>query len=372
MASIQHPLDAAPAHAVASARVAGAGGRVRGVEPAAGARLLSGILRAPLALKLLGANGLIALAAILVAVPIERRGGAQPPLLWLLCGALGLALLANVALVSIALRPLRALIDAAEQVRGGALATRWSASRIADRDLVRLGTTLNGLLDELATERARLRELAAEVISAGDRERERLARELHDSTAQRVAALVLHLGAVLNDGSSERLRGRLAPAKQLADEVLDELRTLAHVMHPRALHDLGLPHALNTLARETSSVATPVETDVELPPARLPIAVESVLYRVAQEAVSNALRHGAPTRVRVTLRVDGATATLVVEDDGRGFATEGPTRARDGVGLFTMRERVGLVEGALEITSRPGAGTRVRAAVPLGRTDRAA
>ena len=371
MAAIQHPYDAAPEHRSAPAFVAGSGGRVRANgEGVPG--LTTRVLRAPLTVKLLGANLLIAVAAIVVAVAAESRLGPHPDLLWLLGATLAVALVANVLLVSIALRPLRSLIESAERVRGGALDTRWSSSRVADRDLLRLGTTLNGLLDELVAERARLRELAAEVISAGDRERERIARELHDSTAQRVAALVLHLGAVLNDGSNERLRGRLTPAKQLADEVLEELRTMAHVMHPRVLHDLGLPHALNMLARETSTAASAVETDVELPPARLPIAVESVLYRVAQEAVSNALRHGEAGRVRVTLRSDRAGATLVVEDDGKGFRMEGPGRAQEGVGLFTMRERVALVDGAFEITSQPGAGTRVRATVPLGRTDRAA
>lgn len=327
-------------------------------------RLAAPLLRLPLALKLLGANLIIAAVALGVAVAVERRDATQPQLLWVLGGALAVALVGNVVLVTIALRPLRALIEAAERVRAGALETRVARSPVADRDLLRLGTTLNGLLDELCAERQRLRELAAQVIEVGDTERQRIASELHDSTAQRVAALVLHLGAVLSDGASAPVRARLAPAKALADEVLEELRTLAHVMHPRVLHDLGLPHALEALARETSTATSPVESDVEAPRPRLPIEVESVFYRVAQEAVSNALRHGRPTRVQVTLRHGPAETTLVVRDNGVGFDTSAPPHQREHLGLFTMRERVALVDGSLDISSAPGTGTRVRATVP--------
>ena len=330
-------------------------------------RLAARVLRAPLAIKLLGANLLIAAAALATALSFESGDGSHPELFWVLAAALAVAVVGNIVLVTIALRPVRSLIDAAERVRAGELETRVTPSRVADRELVRLGNTLNRLLDELGAERARLRELAAQVISAGDTERERIARELHDSTAQRVAALVLHLGAVLNDGANQHLRGRLTPAKELADEVLEELRTLAHVMHPRVLNDLGLPHALNALARETSTAGCTVEADVGPLAARLPIEVESVFYRVAQEAVSNALRHGRPTRVRMELRQEPGAVRLVVTDDGTGFDATSPARAREGLGTFTMRERVALVDGSLEITSRPGAGTRVQARVPLRR-----
>jgi signal transduction histidine kinase len=372
MAAIHETVRAVPAGKARAPERAPGRGRAAGTRFGGGRRrlvnrLATRVLRTPLTVKLLGANLLIAAAALGAALTIERRDGAHPELLWLLAGALAVALVGNVMLVTVALRPLRTLIDAAERVRAGELETRVSPSRVADRELVRLGSTMNSLLDELGAERERLRELAAEVISAGDTERERIARELHDSTAQRVAALVLHLGAVLNDGANERLRERLAPAKQLADDVLEELRTLAHVMHPRVLHDLGLPHALDALARETTTAGCVVEADVEAPLSRLPIEVESVFYRVAQEAVSNALRHGQPTTVRVLLRRSPAATTLIVEDDGRGFDSTAPQREREHLGMFTMRERVALVDGSLEITSAPGEGTLVRASVPLRR-----
>lgn len=366
MTALPRSFDASPDDVrEAPALVAGAPvARVPRHRPGPARRLMIRVLRAPLTVKLLGANLLIAAAALATAATIESGDGAHPELFWLLAGSLAVALVGNVVLVTIALRPVRSLIEAAERVRAGELDTRVPGSRVADRDLVRLGNTLNSLLDELGAERARLRELAAEVISAGDTERERIARELHDSTAQRVAALVLHMGAVMNDGANQHLRGRLAPAKELADEVLEELRTLAHVMHPRVLNDLGLSHALNALARETSTTACLVEADVEPLPSRLPIEVESVFYRVAQEAVSNALRHGRPSHVRIELRREPGATRLVVTDDGRGFDTTSPARAREGLGTFTMRERVALVDGSLEISSRPGAGTRVQARVP--------
>lgn len=348
----------------ASALARRTGARARDARSGRMNRLAARLLRTPLAIKLMGANLLVAAAALGAALTIERRDGAHPELLWIVAGALAIALLGNVMLVTIALRPLRALIDAAERVRAGELETRVPPSVVADRELVRLGTTMNSLLDELRAERVRLRELAALVISAADTERERIARELHDSTAQRVAALVMHLGAAMN-GVDERLRTRLAPARQLADDVLEELRTLAHLMHPRVLHDLGLAHALGALARETTTPDCAVKADVDTPATRLPIEVESVFYRVAQEAVSNALRHGRPTRVRVVLRGSPTETTLEIEDDGRGFDTGTPSREREHLGLFTMRERVALVDGTLEVRSAPGEGTRVRATVPV-------
>jgi signal transduction histidine kinase len=365
MAAIHRPVPTLPDEPIVDLAPTGrAGGRVRPSQAVGVSGLLTRVLRIPLALKLLGANMLIAAAALMAAYAMQRDGATHPQLLGILAGALALAIVGNVVLVTVALRPVRALIEVAERVRAGAFEARVAPSRVADRSLARLGYTLNSLLDELVAERARLRELAADVISAADTERARIARELHDSTAQRVAALVLHLGAALNGVDDARLRARLAPAKELADEVLEELRTLAHVMHPRVLHELGLPHALNALARETSTPGCPVESDVEAPATRPPIEVESVFYRVAQEAVSNALRHGRPTRVRIELRSTPRAMTLDVVDDGRGFDTTVPPRDREHLGLFTMRERVALVDGALEIVSRPGMGTRVRVAVP--------
>ena len=329
--------------------------------------LLARVLRVPLLAKLLGANAIVAAAAIVVATRLLRDVPSGERLLFVVLGELLVAVAVNVALVAAALRPLRALTEAAARVRAGDRAIRVEHSTLADRELVRLGDTLNGLLDEVDTERARLREMAAEVIEAGDRERRRLAHELHDSTAQRVAAMVLHLGAAMRGDIDPKLRARLAPAKSLGDEVVEELRTIAHLIYPRVLEDIGLGAALRTLARDMAPPGVTIHADGDLDGARLSRDLESMLYRVAQEAVGNALRHGRAHRISITLLVDDARATLDIMDDGIGFDVPAQLRRHEGLGIFSMQKRMTHVHGTLDITSRPGRGTRVRASVPLGR-----
>ena len=333
--------------------------------------LVGHVLRVPLLGKLLGANALVAGVAVAVAARVLHDTPSGERLLVVGLAALAVAVAVNIALVAAALRPLRAITDTAARVRAGDFNARVVPSRLADRNLVRLGDTLNGLLDEIAGERARLRELAAEAIEAGDRERRRLAHELHDSTAQRVAAMVLHLGAALQGDVDPRLRQRLEPARALGDEVVEELRSIAHLMYPRVLEDIGLGAALRTLAREMAppGVAITVDGDVDGSPrgGRLPRELESMLYRVAQEAVGNALRHGRARTISLALIVDDSVASLEIVDDGRGFDPDLRLRSVDGIGIFSMRKRMTHVHGSLDITSRPGRGTRVRAAVPLER-----
>ena len=124
-------------------------------------------------------------------------------------------------------------------------------SRLADRDMARVGTTLNTLLDRLTEDRARVRRLAAQVISAQDEERARVARELHDSTAQMLAAVMLQLGVAAQESTSPALDERIATLRDMAAEALEEVRTLSHTIHPRVLDDLGLAAALEWLARQT-------------------------------------------------------------------------------------------------------------------------
>jgi signal transduction histidine kinase len=140
-------------------------------------------------------------------------------------------------------------------------------------------------------------------------------------------------------------------------------------VHPRVLDDLGLSAALRLLARESEERGH-ARVDVEMDPSddSLPSTSTSVLYRVAQEAVNNALRHGRPSRITLRMHVEGPTARLEVEDDGDGFDVADAERRRPGMGLFTMRERAALVGGATEIISERGKGTRIVVNVPAAST----
>jgi len=203
------------------------------------------------------------------------------------------------------------------------------------------------------------------VISAQDEERARVARELHDSTAQMLAAVMLQLGVAAKESTSPALDARIATLRELASEALEEVRSLSHTIHPRVLDDLGLAAALEWLARQSREQdALDVEVFAGDGPAisKLPA---SVLYRVAQEALRNAVRHAAARRVELWLRQAPGTATLEVVDDGRGFDVRRAEERRPGMGLFSMRERVGLVNGTLAVVSAPGRGTRIVATVPV-------
>jgi signal transduction histidine kinase len=224
----------------------------------------------------------------------------------------------------------------------------------------------NLLLDGLAADRSRLRVLASEVIAAGDRERAALARELHDSTAQHLAALQLQLAAAARDAADPALAERLRAARDSAASTLEEVRVLSHSVHPAVLDDLGLEAALRKLARD-SSHGNGIDIDVSATPGldRIPQNVAAVLYRVAQEAVRNAVRHAAPTRVRINLLRSPASVTLEVHDNGRGFELEAEERRRTGMGLLSMRERAALIDGTVDIKTAAGGGTTVTAIVPL-------
>jgi signal transduction histidine kinase len=335
-------------------------------EPRSGAHgLLRGILSVPLLWKLAGANLLIALAAVL-GVAAERRFNLPGNAVSVLGFALAASLVVNFLLVYIALRPLSDLEAAAAHVSAGDLAARVPPSMLADRNMARVGSTLNTLLDRLTRDRARLRRLAAQVISAQDEERARVARELHDSTAQTLTAVMLQLGAAAHESSSSEMDESFATMRELVADALEEVRSLSHTMHPRVLDDLGLAAALEWLARQTRTQEPfDVQVIAEDDGSQIPAPLASVLYRVAQEALRNAAHHAEARHVELKLRRDADTATLEVVDDGRGFDVKRAEERRPGMGLFSMRERVALVNGRFSITSTPGRGTRVVATIPL-------
>lgn len=321
-------------------------------------------LRAPVIVKLVGAH-LLAVAIVVTVLYFVAPDWSPSVVLAVLLGTTLVFLL----LTSVALLPLRDLEAVASRIWRGDFGARVEESMVADRGLGRVGAMVNGLLDELTAERHRMHALATAVIDAGDHERASLARELHDSTAQQLAALKLQLGAAYRDCADPKLADRLEQMQDLAGEVLEEVRLLAHTVHPRVLDDLGLVAALRKLAREGADAG---ELEIEVVSTgdnTVPPTPAAVLYRVAQAAVHNVLRHAAARRAELRLSMVNGEARLEVVDDGRGFDAAAAERRRPGMGLFTMRERVSLVGGHFEVSSSPGAGTRITATVPLGLAD---
>jgi len=317
-------------------------------------------LRIPLVIKLLGANALALVIVLGYALTANAITIGSATLVALS------AMVVFAVLAAVALLPLRGIEAVASRVWRGDFGARVGTSPVADRDMKRIGTTFNLLLDGLVADRTRMRALATAVIDAGDRERASLARELHDSTAQQLAALLLQLSAAARDSIDPTLATRLDAMREQAKATLEEVRLLSHTVHPRVLDDLGLAAALKKLGREIGDASG---IDVEVTSATrgqmIPSTAAAVLYRVAQAAVHNVVKHARAKHVALRLTVQGAEAVLDVIDDGRGFDVDHAEQRRPGMGLFTMRERVALAGGRFDLRSTPGSGTHIVAAVPL-------
>ncbi len=243
----------------------------------------------------------------------------------------------------------------------------WSnelETRVKDRT-----QQLETLNEQLRREQAERQQLLDHVITAQEEERKRVARELHDETGQALTALLMNLEEVersLAPETSEALRSQLHNTRALTECSLHDLRKLIRDLRPTALDDLGLIPAIRWYAEnhlEPHSIAVRVQAPHWT--GRLAPAVETVLFRMMQEAINNIARHAAARNVTITLETDEEGCHARVEDDGQGFVP-GAARSTDegGWGLVGMRERANLIHGRVRIESAPGAGTRVLIDVP--------
>jgi PAS domain S-box-containing protein len=234
-------------------------------------------------------------------------------------------------------------------------------------------TYVYGLYSDI-TDRKEAGEIRAlllnQVITVQEEERRRIARELHDETAQSLATLLLGLSALQDVRTLRAARGQARDLHQVATHALAEVRRLAWGLRPSVLDDLGLAAAVERYAEEygrTRGIAVTVQV-AGLDEARLPAPVETALYRILQEALSNVTRHAGARRVQVQLERRSGTVALTVVDDGRGFdpgQSPAPATAARGLGIHSMRERAAVHRGALAIESAPGRGTRVAVEIPL-------
>ena len=292
----------------------------------------------------------------------------------------------NFLFLRAAFGPLNSLLLTIHAVKHGNLDARAEA-RENDTDILALAGAFNEMLDRL--EHARY-DAAGRVLRAQEEERRRLALELHDQTGQSVTALALHAEAIV-----QRLKEETSPAalqarsqaerlRALAQTTLEEVQALSRQLRPPMLDDLGLAAALRWLAEDAGErlkvqVQIHFESSPVLPPLvgtpdepeRLPGEIETALFRIAQESLTNAVRHGRAKRVEIRVCRQEGASSLSVEDDGTGFdplrseQSSNNGAGRQGVGLEGMRERAQLLGGALTIHSRPGHGCRVVVSIPL-------
>lgn len=223
------------------------------------------------------------------------------------------------------------------------------------------------------TERKRLREFGSVALQAAEEERRRIARELHDDTAQRLAGLLIRLRLARRAENPERQTELLDQAREEILASADAIRRIARGLRPPALEDAGLAAAIRWHIRQQAEPAD-LEAEVDLDSVEddLDDDAKLAIYRIVQEALSNTIRHASARKVQVRLRKQNGAVLAEVVDDGEGFAFEGSVEGFDGgLGLLGMKERASVVDGSLEIDSAPGSGTRVRAIIPVRSEERA-
>ncbi|MEU0397062.1 HAMP domain-containing sensor histidine kinase [Streptomyces sp. NPDC006208] len=267
-------------------------------------------------------------------------------------------LIANVVTLRVGLAPLKRLTSAmstADLLRPGLRPSVGGDNEMAD-----LIATYNTMLDRLESERAIS---SARVLSAQEAERRRIARELHDEVGQTLTAVLLQLKHAAGQ-ASDSLKGDLLQVQETTRSSLDEVRRIARRLRPGVLEDLGLQSALRALAAEFTTTELTVGHLFESGLPALDAEAELVIYRVAQEGLTNAARHSGASRAELSLQSRGeGRVELLVTDNGGGLR-----QVLEGAGIRGMRERALLIGADLHVGSRPTGGTEVRLDIPLGQS----
>ena len=271
-------------------------------------------------------------------------------------GGLALILALNLLLLRHALAPLRQLTQFARRIDPLEPGKRLDVGG-GDSEAAELAAAFNEMLERLEEER---RDSVRRALAAQEGERLRVAQELHDGVGQSLTGVVLQLGRAARD-MPDPSRERVLEAQETARDSLEEVRRIARMLRPEALDDLGLPSALRVLGERVAEHSE-LDVDVRVQPG-LPTFngdAELVLYRVAQEALTNVARHAGARRAQVRLELAGGRPLLEVDDDGQGF----PRNRREGGGVRGMRERAVLIGATLRIGPSPLGGARVTLELP--------
>jgi two-component system sensor histidine kinase UhpB len=344
-------------------------GETAAVDARGGDRDETSRFRRPMVLRVVGANVLLAafVAAGTAFIIWRTDGGHALLVLTLLVGAAAAAVLVNLALVGPAGGLLEDLARAMGGMHRGDMGCRvkddWK-----DRDLRRLSMSFNEMCRRLGDESLRY---ADRQLSSVEEERRRIGRELHDQTSQTLTATLVRLDLcdkALQDQDPREAHRQVLTCKELLGHTIDEIKLLVYDLRPVMLDDFGLVPTLRWYIQSHAQGLGPdVVTDFDEDGARLPGDVETALYRITQEALSNAVRHSAATKILVRLTIRPGYASLAVIDNGVGFDPDDVLRegAVGGMGLASIRERVELVRGTVNVETAVGRGTRLYVVIPL-------
>jgi two-component system sensor histidine kinase UhpB len=286
-----------------------------------------------------------------------------------------ITLLVNWFIIKTALYPLHKLGDALEQVDSGQINIPDSLKNYKDPDIRRLVIAIDAMLNRIENHTSQLRAISERAINAQEEERVRIARSLHDDTAQSISMLIIHLerlGNLIPAGTSDVTR-YIADAQNVANRLLENLRKIIWDLRPSILDDLGLFSAIRWYARtnlEKGGVKVDFYAASDI--TRLPPYLETMLFRIAQEAISNILRHANASKVSIRFWKADEQVWLEIKDDGRGFDIEkatGDAVDRKQLGLLGIQERASLVHGGVNIESSKESGTCLQVHIPMPAED---
>ncbi len=267
-------------------------------------------------------------------------------------------------------RPILELVETTRQIGAGNLDVR--ASHWADDEIGTLADAFNQMVVDLQTSRQAIDEkeasrtrLLAKLIDAQEEERRRIARELHDDVGQALTSIMVGIKVLHQLDKQDAVAAKQAELRQVAAETLKDVRLLSRQLRPSVLDDLGLVAALEHYATEFVARYSEMTVDMHCNiPRRLSTPIETSLYRIIQEAMTNAARHGQAHTISVLLSQRDGRVQTIIEDDGHGFNPEVARRAGNSVGLHSMAERTELLGGTLTIESS-SEGTSVFIEVPV-------
>lgn len=283
-----------------------------------------------------------------------------------------LFIVASYILTEILTKPIRQLVRATGAIAKGDLNSPVTIT--GRNEFSQLAASFNKMLASLRCSRAEIEELSNlraelldQIVTTQEAERQRIARELHDETGGALTAMLLRLKALEDQTAGEtEMGGSLRELRGALAEVMAGVRRIALELRPVSIEELGLTRALQKMARDYSEkFKLQIHLATRgLPEESLPAKVEFAIYRIAQEALNNIIKHAQATEVSILLEKRGNILRLIVEDNGRGFDPAGPG-CKKGLGLFSMRERANLLGGNLIIESEMSRGTTIYADIPL-------
>lgn len=331
---------------------------------------LNQLFALPLIYKVLFANSLVILLGATLGTYLAARLKDTNSLVvlvgFVLLGLI-ISVVINYALLRLALGPLTRLRETMQQVQAGDMTSKAIVSGF-DPDADSLAQTFNTMLaaiDELSKTRA------IQILHAQEQERKRIARELHDETSQVLTSLLISLAMLEESLTSDTGRARIADTRALAHQTLRAVRNLSIDLRPSALDDLGLLPALRWYIKEYQQKCG-IEVDFSASglKERLPAEMETAIYRIIQESLTNTAKHARAHKVRVTLTESDSAIRVRIVDDGCGFDAPAVLRTpwQDrGLGLGGMMERASLLNGSVDIQSQQSNGTTISVRIPLNR-----